>query len=229
MTHDRFSRQTDLVPRTKLTDLTTTVIGVGAIGRQVAIQLAALGVPRLQLIDFDTVEDTNVTTQGYDFEDIGQAKVDATAGAVQRIDPLLHVEVVPDRYRSRIETGAAVFCCVDSISARSAIWRSVSRHLVSRHSVSRRCGFWCDGRMLGEIIRVLAVTETEGRRHYPTTLFRQSAAQAGRCTAHGAIYTACIASGLMTHQFTRWLRDLPVDPDVSLNLPAMELVVADNT
>jgi sulfur carrier protein ThiS adenylyltransferase len=179
--------------------------------------LAALGVPRLQLIDFDTVEDTNVTTQGYDCEDIGQLKVEATAGAVQQIDPQLDVEVVPDRYRTRIETGAAIFCCVDSISARSAIWRSVSH----------QCRFWCDGRILAEIIRVLAVTETEGRRHYPTTLFRQSEAQTGRCTAHGAIYTACIAAGLMTHQFTRWLRDLPVEPDVSLNLPAMELVVAD--
>jgi hypothetical protein len=174
-------------------------------------------VPRLQLIDFDTVEDTNVTTQGYDFEDIGESKVDATAGAVERIDPQIHIDVVQDRYRARFETGAAVFCCVDSISARTAIWRVVSRG----------CRFWCDGRMLGEIIRVLAVTETEGRRHYPTTLFRQSQAQAGRCTAHGAIYTACIASGLMTQQFTRWLRDLPVEPDVSLNLPALELVVAD--
>ena len=219
MTHDRFSRQMELVPRRKLADLTATVIGVGAIGRQVALQLAALGVPRLQLIDFDTVEDTNVTTQGYDFEDVGQLKVDATAGAVQRIDPLIDVDAVPDRYRSRIEIGDVVFCCVDSISARSAIWRSVSR----------RCRFWCDGRMLGEIIRVLAVADADSRRHYPTTLFRQSEAQAGRCTAHGAIYTASIAAGLMTHQFTRWLRDLPVDPDVSLNLPAMELVVADST
>ena len=216
---DRFSRQGDLVPRTKLTGLTATVIGVGAIGRQVAIQLAALGVPRLQLIDFDVVEDTNVTTQGYDFEDVGQLKVDATAGAVQRIDPLIDVDAVPDRYRSRIEIGDVVFCCVDSISARSAIWRSVSR----------KYRFWCDGRMLGEIIRVLAVADADSRRHYPTTLFRQSEAQAGRCTAHGAIYTASIAAGLMTHQFTRWLRDLPVDPDVSLNLPAMELVVADST
>jgi len=81
-------------------------------------------VPRLQLIDFDVVEETNVTTQGYDFQDIGQSKVDATAGAVQRIDPQLSVEVVPDRYRSRIAVGEALFCCVDSIASRSAIWRS---------------------------------------------------------------------------------------------------------
>ena len=171
--------------------------------------------PRLQLIDFDTVAETNVTTQGYDFEDVGQLKVDATAGAVQRIDPLIDVEAVPNRYRARIEIGDAVFCCVDTISARSAIW----------HSASRKCPFWCDGRMLGEIIRVLTAADADSRRHYPTTLFRQSEAQAGRCTAHGAIYTASIAAGLMTHQFTRWLREIPVDSDFTLNLPAAELVV----
>jgi sulfur carrier protein ThiS adenylyltransferase len=79
--------------------------------------------------------------------------------------------------------------------------------------------------MLGEVIRVLTASDLESRRYYPTTLFRQSEAQTGRCTAHGAIYTACIAAGLMTHQFTRWLRDLPVERDITLNLLAGELVV----
>lgn len=206
------------MPQEKLSDLTATVIGVGAIGRQVAIQLAALGVSQMQLIDFDTVEETNITTQGYDHEDIGQLKVDATAGAVQRVDPLIAVDVVADRYRSKHAIGEVVFCYVDSISAREAIWRTASK----------RCQFWSDGRMLGEVIRVLAAADPASRRHYPTTLFRQAEAQSGRCTAHGAIYAAAIAAGLMTHQFTRWLRDLPVEADVSLNLMAMELVVTDS-
>jgi hypothetical protein len=30
----------------------------------------------------------------------------------------------------------------------------------------------------------------------------------------------------MVHQFTRWLRRLPVDPDLSVNLLASELAVA---
>ena len=55
---DRFLRQRDLVSTEKLANTPVTVIGVGAIGRQVAMQLAALGVMRLQLIDFDTVERT---------------------------------------------------------------------------------------------------------------------------------------------------------------------------
>ena len=79
--------------------------------------------------------------------------------------------------------------------------------------------------MLGEVIRVLTAADADSRRHYPTTLFRQSEAQAGRCTAHGVIYTANIAAGLMTHQFTRWLRKTPVDPDITLNLMESELVV----
>ena len=31
----------------------------------------------------------------------------------------------------------------------------------------------------------------------------------------------------MTQQFTRWLRKLPVDPDLSLNLLASELTVTE--
>jgi molybdopterin-synthase adenylyltransferase len=59
----------------------------------------------------------------------------------------------------------------------------------------------------------------------PTTLFDQAAAQRGSCTSKSTIYTASIAAGLMVHQFTRWLRRLPVDADLSLNLLSSELVV----
>src|SRR5690242_7328487 len=72
--NDRFERQRDLVPGGRLASTAFTVIGVGAIGRQVALQLAALGARQLQLIDFDRVDNTNVTTQGYAGSDIGQLK-----------------------------------------------------------------------------------------------------------------------------------------------------------
>jgi sulfur carrier protein ThiS adenylyltransferase len=51
---DRFTRQADLVPLTRLEAVTVDVIGVGAIGRQVALQLAALGALHLRLFDPDT-------------------------------------------------------------------------------------------------------------------------------------------------------------------------------
>ena len=78
---DRFYRQAELVPQEKLQTLTATVIGVGAVGRQLALQLAAIGVRQLQIFDFDHVEPTNITTQGYEYDDLGLPKVLATQQA----------------------------------------------------------------------------------------------------------------------------------------------------
>jgi sulfur carrier protein ThiS adenylyltransferase len=216
LTNNRFSRQADLVPQAGLAGLRVSVIGVGAVGRQVALQLASIGARQIQLVDFDSVELTNVTTQGYLAADVGKPKTEATAVAIRQIDETVQVEAVFDRYRPALEIGTAVICCVDSISARSAIWRSAGH----------RCKFWADGRMLGEVLRVLTVTDAPSREHYRTTLFRQSEAQTGQCTSRSTIYAASITAGLMIHQFTRWLRRLPIDADVGINLLASELVVA---
>lgn len=212
---DRFERQRELVPHEKLKDLTVTIIGVGAIGRQVAIQLASLGIRQIQLMDHDLVELQNITTQAYFHDDLGRLKVDATAELLQRIDPTIQIETIPDRYRPAHKTGEAIFSCVDSISSRAAIWKSVQA----------TCSFWCDGRMLGEVMRVLTAVDEISRNHYAATLFPQADAQTGACTSRSTIYTANIATGLMVHQFTRWLRGLPTDHDLTLNLLASELAL----
>jgi len=210
---NRFTRQADLVPQERLAEVQLTVIGVGAIGRQVALQLASIGARSLTLIDFDHVDESNVTTQGYRHREIGMPKVEATRQAVLEIDPTIQVQTIEDRFRGKHPVEQVVFCCVDSISSREAIWRQVAA----------RARFWCDGRMLGEVTRVLTVAEFHGRDHYPRTLFAQSEAQSGSCTSRSTIYAASIAAALMTHQFSRWLRALPTDMDVSLNLLSSEL------
>ncbi len=210
---DRFARQHDLVPAEKLAATAATVIGIGAIGRQVALQLAAIGIRKLQLLDFDHVELTNVATQGYWQDDIGQTKVQATAAAIARIDPSIAVEAICDRFRPQIPLGGAVFCCVDRIETRAVIWRTAREC----------CRFWADGRMLGEVARVLVAVDAQTREYYQTTLFPGSDAQPGSCTARSTIYAASIAAGLMIHQFARWLRGLSIDRDLSINLLASEL------
>ena len=123
--------------------------------------------------------------------------------------------MVGDRYRPKLAVGEALFCCVDSIETRAAIWRSAGR----------RVQFWADGRMLADTIRILVAADEAGRRHYPTTLFPESEAHPGRCAAINTFDTAEIAAGLMVHQFRRWLRGMPVDADTSFNVLASELVV----
>ncbi|WP_231617658.1 ThiF family adenylyltransferase [Novipirellula aureliae] len=217
MAQNRFERQSQLVPMDRLADVTATVIGVGAIGRQVALQLASIGTPRIQLIDFDSVDLSNTTTQGYRKHEIGWSKPFATSQAISEIDPTIEVIRVEDRFRPRQEIGNVVFCCVDSIMARTAIWRSIRS----------RVGFWADGRMLGEVLRVLSVTDSDAEAHYASTLFAASEAQRGTCTSRSTIYAASIAAGIMVHQFTRWLRDIPTDADTSINLLSGEWTVRD--
>ena len=213
---NRFSRQAELVPREKLQTLTATVIGVGAVGRQLALQLAAIGVRHLQIFDFDDVEATNITTQRYEGSDLGKPKVLAMQQAIHRIDPEIIVTPIPDRYRATYEAGEVVFCAVDKIDSRKAIWRMAGK----------TCRFWADGRMLAETLRVLTASTDDERRHYETTLFPAAEAEPGRCTARSTIYTANLCAALMVHQFARWLRGLPLDRDLALNLLASELIVS---
>jgi hypothetical protein len=48
---------------------------------------------------------------------------------------------------------------------------------------------------------------------------------AGPCTAKTTVYCANIAVGVMLAQFTKYLRLLPVDSDIHVNLPASEINV----
>ena len=212
---ERYSRQKDIVPPDRIAGCKATVIGVGAIGRQVALQLTAMGLPWLQLIDHDTVEWSNLASQGYLEGDMGQLKVNATLELCWRINAGCQIQAVPERFRRSMEIGNAVFCCVDRIDVRRLIWESVKD----------KVSFFADGRMSAEVLRILTACDAESRKHYPTTLFNADEAFVGPCTAKTTIYCANIAAGLMLAQFTKYLRQLPIDDDLQFNLLASELSV----
>jgi len=217
MSNDRFSRQSDIVPRQRILECKATVIGVGAIGRQVAIQLTAIGIPVLQLIDFDHVDISNLATQGYMQNDLGHPKVDVTSEYCRQINNDLHIEVIMDRFKRTTPVGDTVFCCVDKIDARRHIW----------NAVKDKAGFFVDGRMSAEVLRVITACNEKSRQYYPQTLFTAQQAHAGPCTAKTTIYCANIAAGFMLAQFTKYLRLLPVDPDIQINLLASEINVGE--
>src|ERR1700693_2181889 len=84
---DRDVRQRALIPPERLAACHAVVIGVGAIGRQVALQLAAVGMPLLVLYAHDLVAEETLAPQGYRPDQLGLAKVDATAADCRRIHP----------------------------------------------------------------------------------------------------------------------------------------------
>jgi len=174
-----------------------------------------MGIPWLQLIDFDVVEESNLASQGYLEDDLNKLKVNASSDLCWQINSHMEIHGVPERFRRSIKIGNIVFCCVDRIDVRRLIWESVKD----------RVNFYCDGRMSAEVLRVLTACNSESRKHYPTTLFNSDEAFVGPCTAKTTIYCANIAAGFMLAQFTKYLRLLPIDPDIQLNLLASELSV----
>ncbi len=214
---ERYSRQQDIIPADRLAACKATVIGIGAIGRQVALQLTAMGIPWLQIIDFDVVEPSNLASQRYLEDDLGKLKVDATADLCRKINSGLEIHAVPERFRRSMEIGNIVFCCVDKIDARRLIWQAVKNKV--------NCFF--DARMSAEVLRVLTACDFESRKHYPGTLFHAEEAYVGPCTAKTTIYCANIAAGLMVAQFAKYLRQLYVDCDIQVNLLALELSIAE--
>jgi sulfur carrier protein ThiS adenylyltransferase len=138
--------------------------------------------------------------------------------------PAIELVEVPERFRvSAVRAWPtshelALFCCVDDIEVRSLIWQAVSE----------AAGFFADGRMNAEVIRVLASGRPSADALYSRTLFPAREAFAGSCTAKSTIYTANIAAGLMVGQFARWLRGWPVIPDQMLNLVAGEYTATDS-
>src|SRR5262245_31847108 len=145
---DRDIRQRALVPPDRLATCQAMVMGVGAVGRQVAIQLASVGLLDLTLIDPDTVQVENLAPQGYWPEDLGRQKVEATAALCRRINPDMRLTMLAERFHRsmirRTTSGAVVvFACVDTITSRRFIWQT----LVRQHALL------IDGRMSGEVLR----------------------------------------------------------------------------
>ncbi len=213
---ERYMRQRDIVPAERLAGCKATVIGVGAIGRQVALQLTAMGISWLQLVDFDTVDASNLASQGYLEADFEKPKVEATARMCKQINTDTEIHWAKEAFRRSMEIGNVAFCAVDRIQTRRLVWEAMQD----------KVSFFADGRMSAEVLRIITACDSESRKHYPTTLFNSNEAFEGSCTAKTTIYCANIAAGLMIAQFTKYLRQLPIDCDIQLNLLASELTVS---
>ena len=212
---ERYSRQAAIIPAERLAQCRITVVGVGAVGRQLAVQLAVMGAPSLTIVDFDVVEESNLASQGYLERDLGRPKVEATAEACRRINGAIELDICNERFRRSMNVGNVVLAAVDTISCRRLIWESVKS----------RCDFFGDVRMTAEVIRVLTACDGAGREHYPRALFDQAEAYAGTCTSRMTIFGGNIGAGLLLSQFSRWLRGLPTDRDLTVNLLAAEMSV----
>jgi adenylyltransferase/sulfurtransferase len=139
-------------------DATALVIGAGALGNEVLKNLTLMGIGRMIICDFDTIEDSNLSRSVLFREsDRGRRKVDAAAEGVKELND--DVQVMTWHGDINFELGLGVYRhvdviigCLDNREARLSINRNAL-------SVGRP---WVDGAIqeLMGIVRVFAPGET---------------------------------------------------------------------
>ncbi len=128
----RYSRQIllpeiDIDGQQKLLDGSAAIFGLGGLGSPVALYLAAAGVGRLVLVDFDEVELSNLQRQIiHETADLGRPKVESARDSVLRLNPGVKVETVPRALEGealdRVVAGVDVVVdCTDNFAIRFAL------------------------------------------------------------------------------------------------------------
>lgn len=128
----RYSRQIllseiDITGQQRLLDGSAAIIGLGGLGSPVALYLAAAGVGRLVLVDFDDVELSNLQRQIiHHTADLGRPKVDSAADKIVALNPQVKVEKIVARLEEASLDAVlgevdVVIDCTDNFPTRFAL------------------------------------------------------------------------------------------------------------
>jgi molybdopterin/thiamine biosynthesis adenylyltransferase len=203
----------------KLSGAKVLVVGAGALGNEVLKNLALLGVGHVYIIDYDTIESTNLARSVlYRAADRGKPKCEQAARAVQAINPDVKVRALNGNVITDLGLGVygemdVVIGCLDNREAR--LW------------INRQCWKmgkpWVDG-AIQEISGVAKVFVPPGsacyecamtERDYQLINLKYSCPLLRReDIAEGKVPTAptisSIVAGLQTQEALKLIHGLPV-------------------
>ncbi len=129
---DRYSRQRLISwwDQERLSNSRVMVVGIGALGNEVAKNLAQAGVGNLLLVDFDVVEPSNLTRSVlFRDDDSGRKKVEVAAQRLKEINPCINIHVFHGDVSLDLGLGVfrrmdVVIGCLDNREARLAVNRA---------------------------------------------------------------------------------------------------------
>lgn len=219
---DRYSRLRLIAwwDQDKLAAAKVLVVGAGALGNEVLKNLALLGIGHVYVVDFDEIEESNLTRSVlFRHKDCGRPKAEAAADAVRDINP--DTKVVPMLANIMTDVGLGLFRdvdvvigCLDNREAR--LW------------VNRQCWKvntpWIDGGIqeINGVVKVFAppdsacyecaMTENDYRLinlRYSCPLLRREDLLAGKVPTAPTI--SSIIAGMQVQEALKLIHGLPVE------------------
>jgi len=175
------------------------VIGVGASGSWLVLQLAKLGVSNAHAWDFDTVAEHNLANQAFGPDDVGKPKVEALARLVKAQTGAV-ITTHNEPYHGQQQLGEVVFLLTDTMKSRKEIWlRAIKYKPMVKLMIETRMDA-DNGRIYA--INPCQPAEVNG---WESTLYDDPVADPSVCGARITIgSTAMMLACFATWQFMRW-------------------------
>ncbi len=202
-------------------DTRVDVIGCGAVGARIAMELGCFGISNLHLWDGDRIESHNVANQRpYVQADLGKPKVEALANHLEAATlrrPQLHPQFLEEPTR----LGRVVFLAVDTMATRRKIFDD-SLHLKfdTDYVIEVRMG-----------VDELRVYGFNPRDRNQVALWRESLSddkdtKESVCQTQTTVGdTASITAGLAVARFRHWYRrEMARDPAYAAALPVEQII-----
>lgn len=193
------TRQYGILPPKSVSDIETTIIGVGGIGSWLALALGKMGLPNFRIFDADIVEAPNIPTQAYRLEDEGKSKVQATNEIVTAFAGSI-VTAIPEHFVGQERLRGIVVCAVDKMDTRIDIWKKSIRF-------NPMIELYVEARMGAEELRVYSLKPTDPDlvRRYEENLYPSSEAFHAPCTEKSIAYTVFTSAGIIGREVKAYL------------------------
>lgn len=126
MNSNRYLRHSiiDWFDQDYMLNLNILVVGAGALGNETIKNLALLGCGNIDLYDFDTIEEHNLTRSVlFNENDIGKNKAKIISEKGKLLDPNVNInyfttDITLSLTPAKIQKYDVIFCCVDNFEAR---------------------------------------------------------------------------------------------------------------
>lgn len=206
-----YKRQIDLFNPALHEDAKVVLVGAGNIGSHTALALTRMGIKNFTLVDFDIVEEHNLSSQAYSWRDNNKKKIDVLESHMLAINTAIQVQKIYVAYQNAgvtIDADTILVSAVDSMHTRKAICEMIqdSGCLV------------VDGRMGGGQIEVHAQRASE----WGATLVDE--ADSDPCGARYISYTSYIIAGLIANTIKRHLQGQRFPSRILLHCDTLELI-----
>lgn len=220
-----FLRQQDFFDPDQFDHAIVDVVGCGGIGSFVVLGLAKLGIRHIRVWDGDKVEPHNVPNQMHLCRAVGYPKVDSIAALAKKLadtditkvsrfwdgEPLKGVVISAlDHIR---KTGK------DKLAGREELWK----HLKTNPNVQ----FFIDGRLGGEVVRVLTINPMRDVFLWPwyeALLYPEGEISPAPCTARSIIDVGFSVGALIVNLVRRFLTHETVPHDILYDAHTLEIM-----